>query len=804
MLSPVVQTNSTSVSAFLPVLSHGLAQVEAANLAGGQRSRVDLNGDWERHVNGALFDLFRVPSSRRPLGYYRLKRSFLLPKLAPYQRAILRFEAITYHGRVFLNSTELGTMGPYVPYEFDFTAQAKEGSNQVEVAIADLIPDPGGAGKDEIELGLNPGWEGYGGIIRDVYVEVRPAAFIDNLRFSYKLNGDYTAVTCSVELHISSSIGTSGHLEVALRQGKTAVAKADKEVMIPKGQSEATLTFEIKAPLLWSPDQPNLYGLAANLKTESGLDQFGCRTGFRSFVIKGTTFELNGQPVVLNGVCRHDMWKDQGFTLSREQMEQDMRMIKGLGCNFVRLVHYPNHRYIVDLADELGLLVSEEPGYWGMNFKTMRRSTIELGLGIMERTIRRDWNSPSVFVWFLGNECTFTVDYLKEGKALCNRLDPIARLVSFANSMDNKEARPLFEQAGMDFFDQHPYGFDENKFQKAVDDFGDSRPTTFTEWGWEVASWEGGGIVYDRDFDRILDLVEAKKVAGHAFWSWQDVREYSRIDWPTQNGILLSGVVTEAREPRPRLHMELARLFQGRRKGELTASGRPQIVPLRWAPWSSKNQFQQIDLQPLADSETGQKAWGDLESVLAESWSKSRMARNQWTRTGKKLRLWQGANVEITGVGFKTPLVEDFVRPLVLTPRFPQLEIPVRTVATQLHFLGQVTLPHGFPTTGQAGQTVASYRIRYASGKVKEVLLRHGIEVAQANLIYGSTRINPLVTSAQRALEFVKDAARENYQVLLFSVPTDASRIESVTCRLLGEHSFLIFAITSELASKST
>ena len=116
----------------------------------------------------------------------------------------------------------------------------------------------------------------------------------------------------------------------------------------------------------------------------------------------------------------------------------------------------------------------------------------------------------------------------------------------------------------MDFFDQHPYGFDENKFQKAVDVFGDSRPTTFTEWGWEIAG--GEGIVYDRDFDRLLDLVEAQKVAGHAFWSWQDVREYSRIDWPTQNGILLSGVVTEAREPRPKLYMELARLFQGRRR----------------------------------------------------------------------------------------------------------------------------------------------------------------------------------------------------------------------------------------------
>ncbi len=74
-------------------------------------------------------------------------------------------------------------MGPYVPFEFEFTPQAKKGANIVEVAIADLTPEPGGAGKDELALGVNPGWEAYGGIIRDVYAEVRPAAFVDNRAF---------------------------------------------------------------------------------------------------------------------------------------------------------------------------------------------------------------------------------------------------------------------------------------------------------------------------------------------------------------------------------------------------------------------------------------------------------------------------------------------------------------------------------------------------------------------------------------------------------------------------------------------
>src|SRR5205807_2111964 len=114
--------------------------------------------------------------------------------------------------------------------------------------------------------------------------------------------------------------------------------------------------------------------------------------GFRSFAIRGRMFEWNGKPLVLQGVCRHDMWHEQGFTLTTAQMRQDMVAIKQLGANFVRLVHYPHHRYIVDLAEELGLLVTEEPGFWQVDFDNLPRAQIEAGLATLAATIRRDWN----------------------------------------------------------------------------------------------------------------------------------------------------------------------------------------------------------------------------------------------------------------------------------------------------------------------------------------------------------------------------------------------------------------------------
>ena len=129
------------------------------------RSRISLNGEWEHLVDGKLYDTATVPSSRRPSGFYSLHRRLELPRLGQGDRAFIHFEAVTYWARVSVNGRTLGTMGPYVPYEFEFTAPAKEGTNEIQVEIADLVPFADGTAKSEIALGVHPGFESYGGII---------------------------------------------------------------------------------------------------------------------------------------------------------------------------------------------------------------------------------------------------------------------------------------------------------------------------------------------------------------------------------------------------------------------------------------------------------------------------------------------------------------------------------------------------------------------------------------------------------------------------------------------------------------
>ena len=792
---------TVGASAVLPAIAHLAASpaADAAESPNTTRSRADLNGTWERRIDGELYDIVQVPSSLRPSGYYQLSREFLLPELSPRQRAIIHFDAITYFGRVSINGTELGTMIPYVPHEFDCTRQAKKGKNVVEVAIADLTPDPSGAGKDELALGVNPGWEAYGGIIRDVYAEVRAATFIDNVRFGYKLNAGYTSAACSARAMLSSIAATSGNIELVLLRAGSEVARAQKDVSASSGATDVELELKVDSPVLWSPEQPNLYELRARLRTEGGEDEWLCRTGFREVVTRGPDFLLNGQRLVLNGVGRHDMWKEQGFTLTRGQMEQDMRMIKAMGANFIRQVHYPHHRYLVELADQYGLLISEEPGYWNMDFHTMPRTMIELGYRIMERTIRRDWNSPSVFAWLLSNECTLTAETLREGKELCNRLDPIGRLVSAANSMPKEKAKLIFEQAGMDFFDQHPYTFDVGDFDKEAAYDGPSRPLTFTEWGGKAIGQSQ--MVMQNSVDRLLDLIDSHRLAGHVFWSWQDMRQYSRIDWEMRDGILESGVVTEGREPRDVPYMELSRLFEGRRHENEPAASRPVVMPLKWSPWSRKNRFSAIDLQPLVERPEGVRAWADFEARMAKFWPTVPMAESQWKRTGSKFLLWQGSEIEIAGAPFRVPVVNGYARPVVVTPESPMIEIPIGLEGLRVHILGQVTLPLGFPLAGNDAEVVASYTLSYASGKTHDVPLRNGYEVAQSNLIDVATRINPQATEAQRALLFAKDIAREQYQVLLFSIPVESGTLSSLRCKLNGQQPALaMFAVTVEHA----
>jgi hypothetical protein len=417
----------------------------------------------------------------------------------------------------------------------------------------------------------------------------------------------------------------------------------------------------------------------------------------------------------------------------------------------------------------------------------------------LEATIRRDWNSPSVMIWFLCNECILTGEFLQEGKRRCGRLDPIQRLVSAANDKDSDRVKPLFVAAEMDFFDQHEYTFKLDEMNQEAQFDGPDKPLTFSEWGGKSVGQ--AEPIMGQSVDRILDLVASGELSGHMFWSWQDLRQYSRIDGEIRDGILESGVVTEAREPRERVWTELSRLFEGRRHGspeEDDDRNRLTVLPLRRVTFAAGSNFRTVDLQPVVDSAIGRQSWISLEAALERHWASS-IADDQWKRTGSQFALWRKPELKIAGVSFWSPAVGGRVRPIVLTAEVPEIEIPIQQACTQLHILGQVTFPLGYPLVGRTAEVVATYILHYANGKTQPIPVRNGIEVAQSNCIETATRIAPIATAAQPALEYIKDSSREHYQVLLWSLATQPGELVSLRCELKSAQPALaIFAITVE------
>jgi hypothetical protein len=401
-----------------------------------------------------------------------------------------------------------------------------------------------------------------------------------------------------------------------------------------------------------------------------------------------------------------------------------------------------------------------------------------------------------VVAWLVANESKLTLDYLSKATAMCRRVDPQGRLISAANNMSKEDAKPIFEQAGLAFFDDHPYTFEVNEFEKIAAFYGSGRPLMFTEWGGKEIGQQKQ--VMPHTVDAFIDLQKTNRLAGTAFWSWQDLPQFSRIDEEMEHGILESGVVTESREPRDEIVMQLRRLCEGPAANEAAVPS-PDILPLRTVPWSPGRTQKSIELDALVRDPEQTAAWKDFEAICAEYWANFDYASNEWNKMGKRFRLWRAAEIKILGIPFRSAVIEDSVRPVVITRRHGKVTFPIKLKCSGLHILGHISCPDGYPGLGEVGEPAATLQVNTHAGK--SIPLRNGYEVARGNMIYSSSRVDPITTTAQRAMQFTKQPAREVYQVLLYSVPVENEFVESISYELQGESQpLLVFAVNAEIA----
>ncbi len=331
---------------------------------------------------------FQKPELTYYEGRIWYKKSFELSEIAKHRRYFVRVGAANYHSTVTLNGEIIGTHeGGFTPFSFEITHQVRVGQNYLIIGVSSARSGDNLPGKVT-------DWFNHGGITRDVEILEVPRCFI--ARHSLQLDPASLGLP---NRRISGKLRLDG---VELPEKiKVTIPElgVEQEASVDEG-GNAEFSLDVEGVLLWSPEHPKLY----QVMLSAGDDTITDRIGFRSVVVDGQRILLNGNPVFLKGVSLHD---ENPLRKDRASTEDDARLVLGwareLGCNFLRLAHYPHQENVVKLADSLGFLIWEElPLYWGIAWDN--ESVLEKAKSQYTELIDRDRNRASVIIWSLANE----------------------------------------------------------------------------------------------------------------------------------------------------------------------------------------------------------------------------------------------------------------------------------------------------------------------------------------------------------------------------------------------------------------
>jgi beta-glucuronidase len=334
--------------------------------------QLDVPGDWNTQRESLFFYEGTV--------WYR--KTFDCQS-KPATRLFLYFGAANYEAIVYFNGEKLGShTGGYTPFAFEITGKTREKGNSVVVKVdnrrhREAVPT------------VNTDWWNYGGLTRGVSLVEVPETFVEDYFVQLK-KGSTDTIAGWVKLN-----GPRLRQRVSIRIPEAGVSAS----VSTDANGYAALSVPAKLTL-WSPENPKLYVVVIASDTDSVRE----RIGFRTIETKGTDILLNGKSVFLRGVSIHE---EAPFRTGRAYSPEDARTLLGwakeLGCNFVRLAHYPHNENMVREADRLGLMVwSETPVYWTILWENPE--TFANAANQLAESIARDKNRASIVLWSVANE----------------------------------------------------------------------------------------------------------------------------------------------------------------------------------------------------------------------------------------------------------------------------------------------------------------------------------------------------------------------------------------------------------------
>lgn len=311
--------------------------------------------------------------------------------------------------------------------------------------------------------------------------------------------------------------------------------------MIEIQDGEGSLVIDAK-PELWSPENPKLY----DVKLSCREDRVSDRIGFREIKVENGDILLNGKALFLRGISCHEDSVENGKGLTDEERMENILIAKELGCNFMRIAHYPHNEKMAKLADEMGMLLWEEiPVYWAIRFE--REKTYEDAENQLRELITRDWNRASVIIWSVGNENADTDERLKFMSSLaeCARKEDETRLVSAACLVDG--AKNMIADRLIDYLDVIGineycgwYTPDFEKLPQLMANSNPTKPVIITEFGADAMPDHHGTItdkgteecqayVYERQIETLRNIDYIKGLTPWILYDFRCPRRASVI-----------------------------------------------------------------------------------------------------------------------------------------------------------------------------------------------------------------------------------------------------------------------------------
>lgn len=570
-----------------------MATIVAA-CASAQTAVKSLNDGWAFSEDNRQWEQVSIPHTWNTDAYstktykqkkcYYKRNLYITPNLKEKQY-LLKFEAASKEATVYLNGKQIGHhAGAYTAFVVDLTPYLKaDAKNELLVEVDNATPHVAPISADFTFMG---------GIYRNVKLIISNKQHISNIEdgadgvfVSQTKVTDQTA-TLSIKSRLRNDASDQSACvlrhQVYSPEGKL-LSTSEKKIKLAAGK---TVSLQmglpaIQRPALWTPEKPILYKVKTTLLSAKGnktLDSQEHEVGLRYWSIdpeKG--FFLNGKPYKLNGMCRHQDMKPYGVALDDDMQRRDFRLMKEMGCNFVRLAHYPQAESVLEMCDKLGMLVWEEIPV--VNFVPDDQAFMDNAAQQLKEMIRQHYNHSSVVFWGYMNEIllrargafpkqedfdacvTRTQDLAKRLEAVLHEEDPW-RLSAMAFHGSNDYNKLLLSDVpqtiGWNLY-QGWYGGDLTGFERYLADqhqHHPDHPVIVSEWGagsdFRLHSDKGEAFDFCMEYqqkyiEHYLPVISnTPYILGGSYWNFVDFSSADRGEsMPYINN---KGVVTAERQ----------------------------------------------------------------------------------------------------------------------------------------------------------------------------------------------------------------------------------------------------------------